>query len=60
MSKQLKCSDLMPGCTCTFTADGKDGEEVLAKLSQHAKNDHGMPGIPDAMIAKVRAALANV
>lgn len=59
MPTQLRCADLMPGCTCTFTAEGKDADELLAKVTQHAKNDHGMPAIPREMAAKVRAAIGN-
>ena len=59
MPKQLRCADLMPGCTCTFVAEGKDADELLAKAAQHAKADHGMTRIPPEVEAKVRAAMGD-
>ena len=58
MPKPVRCADLMPGCTCPFAVEGTDVDELLAKLAEHATNDHGMPGIPPAMVAKIRTALA--
>ena len=57
MPKQLRCADLMPGCTCTFVADGKDADEIMAKVAQHAKTDHGVARIPPEVEAKARAAI---
>ena len=57
MPKPVRCADLMPGCTCPFAVEGTDVDELLAKLAEHARHDHGMPGIPPAMVAKIRTAL---
>ena len=37
--KQLSCQDL--GAKCTFTAKGKNAEEVKNKLWAHASEKHG-------------------
>jgi len=55
--KQLKCADLMPGCS--FVADGKDVSEVMAKTSQHAKQAHGMTTIPPDVAKKAQAAIRD-
>jgi predicted small metal-binding protein len=59
MAKQLRCSDLMPGCTCTFVAEGNDAEEILAKAARHAKEDHGIPKIPPEIERKARAVIGH-
>jgi len=38
MAKELKCGDLMPGCTTVV--EGKDEAEVVAKAAEHAKSAH--------------------
>ena len=58
MTTQLRCSDLMPGCTCTFVLEGRDGDELVANAVRHAKNDHGIVAIPPELTAKLRAAIA--
>jgi len=55
--KQLKCADLMPGCS--FVAEGKDVSEVMAKASQHAKQAHGMTTIPPDVAKKAQAAIRD-
>jgi len=55
--KQLKCADLMPGCS--FVAEGKDVSEVMAKTSQHAKQAHGMTTIPPDVAKKAQAAIRD-
>lgn len=59
MAKELRCCDLMPGCTCTAVVEGKDEAEVMAKAAEHAKTAHGMPTIPQGAVAKVRAAIKD-
>jgi predicted small metal-binding protein len=59
MPKQLRCSDLMPGCTCTFVAEGDDAEELMAKAAQHARADHGIAKIPPEIERKARAVIGH-
>lgn len=55
--KQLRCGDLMPGCT--FVAEGKDVNEVMAKAADHARKDHGMTTIPPDVAKKAQAAIRD-
>lgn len=55
MSKVLKCRDV--GVDCDFVARGESEQEVLKQTAEHAKQDHGMDGIPPELMAKVKAAV---
>lgn len=57
MAKVLRCSDLMPGCS--FTAEGKDVAEVMAKAAEHAKTAHGLSTISPELAKKVQAAIKD-
>jgi len=59
MTRQLRCADLMPGCTCTFVAEGHDTDAIVANMTQHARKDHGMATIPPEIAAKLRAAVGQ-
>lgn len=54
MAKQLRCGDLVPGCTKVIK--GKDEAEVLSQAAVHAKNDHNMNVTPE-LADKVRKAI---
>lgn len=53
--KELRCGDLMPGCS--FVPQGKDEAEVMQKAAQHATRDHGLSTIPPEVAAKAKAAI---
>ena len=55
MAKELRCSDLMPGCD--FVAQGEDEQEVLTKAAEHARRDHGMDEISPEVEEQVRGAI---
>jgi predicted small metal-binding protein len=55
--KELRCSDLNPGCS--FRAEGKDVDEVMKKASEHARKDHGMSQIPADIAQKAQAAIRD-
>jgi predicted small metal-binding protein len=55
--KQLRCGDLMPGCSAVI--EGKDEGEVMQKGAEHAKKAHGMDQIPPEMAQKVRGAIRD-
>jgi len=57
MGKQIRCGDLMPGCSAVV--EGKDVAEVMAKATEHAKNSHGMTTVPPDVVAKVKAAIRD-
>jgi predicted small metal-binding protein len=57
MAKILTCRDV--GVDCDFVARGATEEEILRKAAEHARKDHGFPGIPPELMAKVKAAIRN-
>lgn len=57
MEKELRCGDLMPGCSAVI--DGKDEAEVLRKAAEHAKTAHGMKEIPPDVAQKVQGAIRS-
>ena len=50
--KAFSCGAVVPGCTATFTAATED--ELLARVAEHAKEDHGMQEVPMELVAQVR------
>jgi len=52
MAKQLRCGDLMPGCDRVI--EGKDEKEVMAKATEHARNDHNIRTMTPDLEQKVR------
>jgi predicted small metal-binding protein len=57
MSKQLKCGDLMPGCTTVI--EGKDEADVMAKAAEHAKADHNVTTVSPDLADKIRRAIRD-
>ena len=57
MSKQLKCGDLMPGCTRVI--EGKDEADVMAKAAEHAKADHTVTTVSPDLADKIRLAIRD-
>ena len=55
MAKVMKCRTV--GLDCDFVARGKNDDEVMAKVAEHARKDHGMQTIPQDVAAKVKAAI---
>jgi predicted small metal-binding protein len=55
MSKELRCGDLMSGCSAVV--EGKDEKEVMAKAVEHAKSAHGLDQISPELAGKVQAAI---
>jgi predicted small metal-binding protein len=55
MAKELRCGDLMPGCSAVV--EGKDEAEVMAKAAEHAKSTHGLQQVPPELASKVRSAI---
>jgi predicted small metal-binding protein len=53
--KTFACGAVVPGCTASFSADTED--EVLAQVARHARDDHGMPQVPDELLQLVLANL---
>lgn len=55
--KQLKCSDIMPGCQTVI--EGQDEAEVMRKGAEHAKTAHGMSQMPPDVGKKVQLAIKD-
>jgi predicted small metal-binding protein len=56
MPKELRCGDLVPGCSRVIR--GNTEEEVLSQAAVHATKDHGMTVTPD-VAEKVRGAIRD-
>lgn len=52
--KAFRCGDVVPGCARAFTGTE---DEILAQVDQHARQDHGLIEVPDALVDQVRAAM---
>lgn len=57
MTKVLRCSDLMPGCT--WEGRGDTEEEVLMQAAEHAKTAHNLTEIAPEMISQVHGAIKD-
>lgn len=55
MPKELRCGDLMPGCSTVI--EGKDENEVVAKAAEHARRDHNIPNVTPDLERQVRGAI---
>ena len=55
MAKVMECRSV--GLDCDFVARGADEEEVMTKVAEHGRKDHGMQTIPAEVAAKVKAAI---
>ncbi|HTJ87357.1 MAG TPA: DUF1059 domain-containing protein [Terriglobales bacterium] len=55
MAKTVSCRDV--GADCDFVARGNSEEEIMQKLSEHARTDHKMTSIPPELADKVRSAI---
>ena len=57
VAKVMKCRSV--GLDCDFVAHGETEAQVMEKVAEHAKKDHGMHEIPEDVATKVRAAIRN-
>lgn len=53
--KTFACGAVVPGCTATFTAETEEG--ILEQVAHHAREDHGLPEVPEEVVRQV---LANI
>ncbi len=56
--KQFACGAVVPGCTATFEAEDQD--QILQQVAAHAREDHGMDEVPDAVVEQVKAKTVEV
>lgn len=57
MSKEIACTNVVPGCKTTVRADTE--EELLQKVAEHARKDHGVTEVSPELLAKVKAAVVT-
>jgi predicted small metal-binding protein len=55
--KSFRCGDVVPGCTRAFSGDEND---ILAQVADHARRDHGLSEVSDALVAQVRSAMTSI
>ena len=56
--KQFSCGDVVPGCKAVFQAEDESG--ILTQVAHHARHDHGMSAVPDALVQQVRSHIQEV
>ncbi len=54
---KFKCKDV--GVDCPWEAEADTVEELMQKIMEHAKHDHGMEEIPPEMVEKVKKAIKD-
>ncbi len=55
--KKFACRDT--GMDCPFETSAESEEELMQKISAHAKEAHGLDVIDDAMMQKVKEAIQD-
>jgi predicted small metal-binding protein len=58
MAKSIKCLDV--GVPCDSEARADTVEELMEKVADHARNEHGMTEIPPEILQKVKQAIRDV
>jgi predicted small metal-binding protein len=56
--KQFACGAVVPGCAAVLTAPDEAG--VLARVAEHAREDHGMATVPPELVEQVRRSIQEV
>jgi predicted small metal-binding protein len=56
--KQFACGSVVPGCQAVFT--GKDEDEILGQVAEHAKADHGISDVSPELVESVRSNISAV
>ena len=55
--KSFRCGDLLPGCAATFAGST---EEILAAISGHARDAHGIWEVTPALAEAVQRGMTTV
>ena len=56
--KEFCCGEIVPGCSARFR--GQTEEEILGQVAEHAREDHHMSDVPEAVVAQVRSLIRPV
>ncbi len=57
MSYSLACGDVVPGCAAKLEAPSED--ELMARVSEHARDEHGVTEITPELAAQVKGAVTT-
>jgi len=55
MKKEIACTDVVPGCA--FHAEAATEEELLRKVAEHARTEHGIDQVGPDLLASVKSAI---
>ena len=55
MKKEIVCADVVPGCA--FHAEAATEEELLRKVAEHARAEHGVQEVGPDLLASVKSAI---
>jgi predicted small metal-binding protein len=55
--KSFSCGEIVPDCPAVFA--GRDFEDLLQQVADHAREAHGLVTVPPEVTAAVRAAAAH-
>jgi predicted small metal-binding protein len=50
--KQFSCGAVVPQCHAVFRA--KDDDEILTRVAEHARDDHGIEVVSPELVSAVR------
>ena len=56
--KQFKCGDVVPGCQ--WVTRNEDESQLLAEISSHARDAHGMDEVPPEVVDQIHAVITEV
>ncbi len=56
-SYSLACGDIVAGCTAKLEAGSED--ELMAKVADHARDEHGVTEITPELAAQVKGAVTT-
>ncbi len=55
MSKMMRCREV--GMDCDFEARAKNEPELMKKVAEHAKSEHGIESVSAELAAKVKSVI---
>jgi predicted small metal-binding protein len=56
--KQFRCGDVVPGCQWVARSD--DEQELMARIGDHARDEHGMDEVPPEVADQIHGVITDV
>ncbi len=56
--KSFACGEVVPNCEASWVCTSD--EEILARVAQHAREDHGLESVSPELVAAVREHIRSV